>query len=415
MNALSHSPSLAQTPAPSPPPARLRRRLVKLGLAVVLLAGAGLGGSWWWSVGRFLQETENAYVQGDVAVLGFRVDGHVQAIRVADNQRVARGDVLLELDPALYQARAAQAEASLADAAGAVTTLGEQLALQAAQVHVSEAVLAQARAEQGRANADAQRYQGLAAQGWSSRQTEERARADGLKAAAAIASAEAQLAVAHQQVAVLHAQGRQAEARRDQAEAALRLARIDLAQTVLRAPFDGLVGNRAAQLGQYVRPGQNLIAVAPPPERQWVVANFKETQLARFHPGTPVRVRVDALGGLELHGRVDSLAPATGSLFSLLPPENATGNFTKIVQRVPVRVVLDGAAASQLALLRPGLSVVAEADTRADPTAPRGTFGALGTTLARLLASPAQALPAPTLPTQAPPTQALPTQARTTP
>ncbi len=387
MNAMAPSPTTAATKPPRP----LRGRLVKLGLAALLLGGAVLGGSWWWSVGRFMEQTENAYVQGDVASLAFRVDGNVLAIRVADNQRVARGDVLLELDPALYQARVAQAEASLADAAGGIATLGEQLSLQAAQVGVSQALLAQASAEQSRASSDARRYQGLAAQGWSSRQTEERARADGLKAAAAIGSAEAQLAAARQQMVVLQAQARQAEARRDQAAATLRLAQIDLGQTVLRAPFDGIVGNRAAQLGQYVRPGQNLIAVAPPPERQWVVANFKETQLARFRPGMPVRVKVDALGGLELRGRIDSLAPATGSLFSLLPPENATGNFTKIVQRVPVRVALHAEDAARLALLRPGLSVEAEADTRDDPTASRSSFGALGTTLAGLFGTRAHA------------------------
>ena len=389
MNAMA--PVSSTSTAPATPPGGLRRKLVRLSLAGLLLGGVALGGSWWWSVGRFLEQTENAYVQGDVAMLAFRVDGNVGAIRVADNQRVVRGDVLLELDPALYRARVAQAEASLADATGAIATLAEQLALQAAQVTVNQALLAQAGAEQARASADARRYQGLAAQGWSSRQTEERARADGLKAAAAIGSAEAQLAAARQQMVVLQAQARQAEARRDQAAATLRLAQIDLEQTVLRAPFDGIVGNRAAQLGQYVRPGQNLIAVAPPPERQWVVANFKETQLARFRPGMPVRVTVDALDGLELHGRIDSLAPATGSLFSLLPPENATGNFTKIVQRVPVRVALDAADAARLALLRPGLSVVAEADTRDDPTASRSTFGALGTTLAHVFGGPARA------------------------
>ena len=389
MNAMA--PVSSTSTAPATPPSGLRRKLVRLSLAGLLLGGVALGGSWWWSVGRFLEQTENAYVQGDVAMLAFRVDGNVGAIRVADNQRVVRGDVLLELDPALYRARVAQAEASLADATGAIATLAEQLALQAAQVTVNQALLAQAGAEQARASADARRYQGLAAQGWSSRQTEERARADGLKAAAAIGSAEAQLAAARQQMVVLQAQARQAEARRDQAAATLRLAQIDLEQTVLRAPFDGIVGNRAAQLGQYVRPGQNLIAVAPPPERQWVVANFKETQLARFRPGMPVRVTVDALDGLELHGRIDSLAPATGSLFSLLPPENATGNFTKIVQRVPVRVALDAADAARLALLRPGLSVVAEADTRDDPTASRSTFGALGTTLAHVFGGPARA------------------------
>ncbi|MFO1024382.1 MAG: HlyD family secretion protein [Acetobacteraceae bacterium] len=338
----------------------------------LVLIGMVLGGAWYWSVGRFLEGTDNAYIQGDIAVLGAQVDGHVAAIHVTDNQAVKAGDKLIELDGATWRATLAQSEGSLAEATAALTTLREQITAQDAQIAVATAQAAQVQAEQERAVSDARRYDTLSGQGFASRQVYERAVADQRKAAANLAAATAQALAARRQRSVLEAQLVQAEARRVQAEAAVARARADLANTVIRAPFDGIVGNRAAQLGQYVRPGQQLIAVAPPPERLWVTANFKETQLHRVRSGQPVLVTVDALPGLELQGHVESLAPATGALFSLLPPENATGNFTKIVQRVPVRVALDGAEAGKLALLRPGLSVQAEIDTRADPSQPRG-------------------------------------------
>ncbi|MDI3306641.1 MAG: HlyD family secretion protein [Acetobacteraceae bacterium] len=348
---------------------------------LLLLLGGGLVANWWWQVGRFLESTDNAYVQGDIAVLGPRIEGHVAAIRVADNQRVQAGEPLIELDERLWRARLAEAEASLAEAEAAIATNRRQVEQQKAQIGAAAAQLDQARAEQVRAAADARRAGDLVGSGWTSRQAAERAIADQRKADGAVAAAQAQLAVAQQQLDVLQAALRQQEARRDSAAAALARARIDLENTIIRAPFDGLVGNRAAQLGQFVRPGQQLIAVAPLPERQWVVANFKETQLARFRPGQPVRLTLDALPGVELTARIDSLAPATGALFSLLPPENATGNFTKIVQRVPVRLTLNPEEAARISLLRPGLSVVAEVDTRDDPTAPRGLFAAAAASL----------------------------------
>ncbi|TCZ59833.1 HlyD family secretion protein [Roseicella aquatilis] len=376
MTALSDSkPAPPQvTPAQATPtrPRPSRKRQLRLPLLLLAAGGAVLGGAWYWHVGRFLESTDNAYVQGDIAVLSARVDGHVAAIRVADNQAVRAGDTLIELDGATWRAALAQAEASLAGARAAQATLRQQIEAQEAQIAVAEAQAAQARAEQERAAADARRYDTLSGQGYSSRQAYEHALADQRKAAASVAAATAQGTAARKQRGVLEAQLVEAGARQAQAEAALTRARVDLENTVIRAPFDGIVGNRAAQLGQYVTPGRQLIAVSPPPERQWVVANFKETQLHRVRNGQPVTVTVDAIPDLELHGRVESLAPATGSLFSLLPPENATGNFTKIVQRVPVRVALDPAEAAKLALLRPGLSVEAEIDTRDDPSAPRG-------------------------------------------
>ena len=349
---------------------------MRLPLLVLLLGGAALAANWWLMVGRWLESTDNAYLQGDIAVLAPRIEGHVVTIRVGDHQKVRAGDALIELDQGLWQARLAEAEANLAESSAGIGTYRRQVVQQRAQIESTEAQLDQARAEQVRAAADGRRAGELVGAGWTSRQTAERAVADQRKAEAATAAAFAQVAVARQQLDVLQAMLVQQEARRDQVAATVARARIDLGNTVIRAPFDGIVGNRGVQLGQFVRTGQQLIAVAPPPERQWVTANFKETQLPRFRPGQPVRLKLDALPGLELRARIDSVAPATGALFSLLPPENATGNFTKIVQRVPVRLTLDADAALDLAMLRPGLSVVAEVDTRDDPAAPRGLWSA---------------------------------------
>ena len=377
MNALSETKPVLPPGTAAQPRQRAWRRL-RIPLLVLLLVAVVLVGNWWLLVGRWLESTDNAYVQGDIAVLGARIEGHVAAIRVADNQRVAAGDPLIELDGALWRARLAEAGASLAEAQAAIGSNRQQVLQQKTQIDAAEAQVAQARAEQVRAAADARRTGELVGSGWTSRQANDRAVSDIHKADALVAAATAQFAAARQQLDVLQAALAQQEARRDQAAAALDRARIDLDNTIIQAPFAGIAGNRGAQLGQFVRTGQALIAVAPPPERLWVLANFKETQLPRFRAGQPVRLTLDAMPGLLLQGRVDSLAPATGALFSLLPPENATGNFTKVVQRVPVRIALDPAEATQVALLRPGLSVAAEVDTRDDPAAPRGLFAVAG-------------------------------------
>ncbi|PZW39266.1 membrane fusion protein (multidrug efflux system) [Humitalea rosea] len=330
-------------------------------------------------VGSFLESTDNAYVQGDIVVLGPRIEGDVIAIDVADNQRVTAGQPLIRLEDRDWRARRDAAAAGLAEAEAAIGTYAAQIDQQRAQIAAAEAQLGTAQAEQARAAADASRYGSLATSGYGSRENAERTLADRRKADANVLAAQANIQAAQATLPVIESQARAARARRDTAAAQLVLAESDLANTVIRAPFDGIVGNRAAQIGAHVRVGQNLIAVAPPPDRQWVVANFKETQVARMHPGQPVTLSVDAHGAAALHGHVDSLAPATGSQFSLLPPENATGNFTKIVQRVPVRIALD--AGQDPSILRPGLSVEAEVDTRADPTAPRGVFGAAAAVL----------------------------------
>ncbi|MBS7810789.1 HlyD family secretion protein [Roseococcus pinisoli] len=354
----------------------LFRRLRPLLILVVLL-GAALGGNWWFRVGRHMESTDNAYVQGDIVQLGARIEGDVAAILVADNQRVEEGQPLIQLEDRDWRARRDAAAAALAQAEAGITTGRAQIEQQRAQITSAEAQIAQADAERVRATADSTRYGSLAQSGFGSRENAERTLADRRKAEANVASAQASAAAAQAALPVLEGQLATAEGRRAEATAQLALAESNLAYTVIRAPFSGIVGNRSAQVGAHVRPGQNLIAVAPPPERQWVVANFKETQLHRMRPGQPVTLSLD-VGG-ELHGHVESLAPATGALFSLLPPENATGNFTKIVQRVPVRIALN--PGQDPALLRPGLSVEARVDMRADPSAPSSLLGAAAATI----------------------------------
>lgn len=367
----------AALPPPAPPRRPVRWVLLRVVPVVVVLAAA-IAGIWYWRTGRFLIETDDAYVQGDISVLAARISADVAAIAVADNQSVKAGDLLIQLDRQDLSNARDQAAASLAEAEAAIATLATQQAQQQAQIDAAQAQIEQARAEQTRAVAEARRTQALVGGGYASRQSADQVVADSRKAEAAVTAAQAQLSVQRQTLGVLAAQARQAEARRAQAAAALAQAETNLSYTEIRAPVDGIAGNRAAQLGQHVQPGQQLIAVAPAAARLYVVANFKETQLARMTPGQPVEVTVDAIPGAVFHARVDSFAPATGSQFSLLPPENATGNFTKIVQRVPVKLVLkQGQDPAALARLRPGLSVVAEVDARADPDAPRGVLAAL--------------------------------------
>jgi membrane fusion protein, multidrug efflux system len=387
--------AIVEKPLPTPAdtqtrvaPQRVRARLRRLwrpaaGLTVAI--GIGVTASWWFTEGRYIESTDNAYLQGDIAVLGPRIEGDVAAIKVSDNQRVHAGDPLIELDPADWQARLTQAAAASAEAIAAIETAQRQVGQQQATIEAAQAAIAVAQAEQTRAGADAGRSRALVSGGWASRQSDDQATAAARKADASLASAQAQKAAAEQQLAVFQAQVAQAKARQQSAAAAVQLAQNNLAYTVIRAPFDGIVGNRAAELGQHVQPGAQLIAVAPPPGQLYVVANFKETQLRAMHAGMKVRLIPDIDSSAAVDGRVDSLAPATGALFSLLPPENATGNFTKVVQRVPVKITLDPAEAAHAGWLRAGLSVTAEVDTRGPDAERLGLFGAAAATLGQML------------------------------
>lgn len=358
------------------PRVRLSRKACVAGATVLVAVAAVACGAHWWRVGRFVESTDDAYVRADVVTVSPRVAGHIAQVSVADNQAVHRGDVLLRLDDRDYRARVqrAQAEVAAAEAAvqaqtGAVAALDAEIARQADVIAQARAEAAGAAADAVRRTSDATRYRDLLADDATSRQRWEQSDADARKARATLAQAEAGLRVQSEQAQVLlrrRDQGQaaiaQAEAGLATAKAALALAQLDLEHTVIRAVRDGTVGQRAARAGQYVEPGAPLLALVPLDD-VYVVANFKETQITRMRAGQSVEVDVDAYPGHPLHGVVDGFAPGSGAQFALLPPDNATGNFTKIVQRVPVKIRLD--AAGGASALRPGLSVVARIDTRA--------------------------------------------------
>ncbi len=387
MNAIAEKPSSVEdkqsvrTEAKKPTKSGVRGKVLRLLLLAVVLIGAVLTANWWFTEGRYIESTDNAYIQGDIAVLGPRIDGDVTAIHVADNQAVHAGDPLITLDPTDWQARLDQARGTAAEAEAAAVTARQQIEQARSAIAQADAMVAQAQAEVTRAAAEAGRSSSLVGAGWTSRQANDTAVAAARKADASLASAQAQRASATDALSVARAQAEQADARRVTTQAAVRLAESNLSYTVIRAPFDGTVGNRAAQLGQHVQVGQQLIAITPPPRQLYVTANFKETQLRHMHPGQKVLLTPDIDSGATVTGHVDSLAPATGALFSLLPPENATGNFTKVVQRVPVKILIDPADADKSGWLRAGLSVTAEVDTRGQDAQRLGFFGAAAATL----------------------------------
>jgi membrane fusion protein (multidrug efflux system) len=338
----------------------LRRRWLFMGAGLIVLAGAAWYGERWWTVGRFIETTDDAYVGGDITVIAPKVSGFIARVAVTDNQVVHKGDLLVTLDDRDYRAALAQADAAVAGARAALANLDATRRLQQATIAEAAAGIAAADAETARTKADQQRFRQLAAAAVASHQTFEQADASYKEAFASGARARAALDAAQRQLEVIETEKQQAQATLAGALAAEDSARLDLGYTELRAPIDGVVGNRSAHTGAYATIGAELISIVPA-EGLWVDANFKENQLATMTPGQPATIEADVLPGRVFHGHVASLAPATGAEFSVLPAENATGNFTKIVQRVPVRIRLDGAA-GRLGLLRPGLSVTASVD-----------------------------------------------------
>ncbi|MBR0665434.1 HlyD family secretion protein [Roseomonas hellenica] len=311
--------------------------------------------------------TDNAFVRGEVTPISPKVAGYIAELGVRDNQAVQAGDILFRIDDADYRARVAQAAAALEGRRAAIDNLATRLELQRAAIEQAAAVLQGAEAEAYRAQRDFTRQRQLTRDGWASQSRGDQAESESLRAEARVAEARANLTGARRQLAVLDSQRPQLEADRDAAAAALRLAEIDLESTVVRAPVDGWVGERQVRLGQYVRPGTQLIAVVA--REIWIVANFKETQLPGITPGAAATITVDGVPGIRFTGTVDSVSPASGAQFALLPPDNATGNFTRIAQRVPVRINLRGSEA-ELARLRPGLSAIVSVTGAAAPDAP---------------------------------------------
>jgi membrane fusion protein (multidrug efflux system) len=336
------------------------RRFALYGLALLIGLVAASYGHQWWTVGRFVESTDDAYVGGDVTVIAPKVAGFIAEVAVTDNQAVHAGDLLVKLDDRDYRAALAKATAAVAAQEATLANLDATRRLQESMIAQAEAEVAAAEAEVARSRFDVVRYSRLASDQYASLQRFQQADADNKKAIAAVEKARAALAAAQRRLDVIDTQKQQARAALDQAIAERDLARLNLSYTELRAPIDGVVGNRSARAGAYAMVGAQLISLVPA-HGLWVDANFKESQLAHIRPGLPASVEADVLPGRVFHGHIASLAPATGASFSVLPPENATGNFTKIVQRVPVRIHLDDEA-STLGNLRPGLSVTAAVD-----------------------------------------------------
>jgi membrane fusion protein (multidrug efflux system) len=352
--------------APADKPGWSRKRLVIAAVLLAVLAGGGYEGYGWWTNGRFMVSTDDAYVQADITILAAKASGYVASVEVENNARVESGQVIARLDDVDYRLAVQAAQDKLATQQSAITRIGRQIEAAEAATTQADAQIAAARADAERSVADYQRQLQLSQSDFASRARLEQAKADRDRAAANVKGAEAALVAARANVAVLKAQQGEAERLASEYRTALARAERDLSFTVIRAPVAGVLGNRAVEVGAYVQPGTRLGALVPLSSVH-VDANFKETQLASIRPGETVEIEVDAFGGRHFSGRIESVAPASGATFSLLPPENATGNFTKIVQRVPVRIALDPEALKD-AVLRPGMSVVARVDTRTAPT-----------------------------------------------
>jgi membrane fusion protein, multidrug efflux system len=345
---------------------RRRRRVALAGIALAIAAGAGgWFGYHWWTVGRFMVSTDDAYVQADNTTLAAKVAGYVANIYVADNSFVHAGDVIATIDDGDYRLAVDQARDKVATQQATVERIGRQIVAAGANVDQAKAQLVSAQAGSTRARLEADRQQALAVKQFASQQTLEQAVANRDQADAGINNAQAAVEAAQANVAVLKAQQQEAARTLDELKTAQAKAERDLSFTTIRAPKDGVIGNRAMQVGDYVQPAQRLASVVPL-DAVYIDANFKETQLAHLLPGQKVEISVDALPGRAIAGTVTSVAPASGSVFSLLPTDNATGNFTKIVQRLPVRIRVPLAVTGER-LLRPGMSVVVSVDTRDQP------------------------------------------------
>ncbi|TRX73188.1 HlyD family secretion protein [Pseudomonas mangiferae] len=339
-----------------------KTRTISLAAAAVVVA-AGLYAAFAWLGDGRAQSTDDAYVSADYTVVAPKVSGFVTRVLVDDNQPVHAGQVLAQIDDRDYQAALAAARAQTQVAEARLQDARATLERQAALIEQAQAAVAADQAEQAFAEHELSRHERLAREGAGTVQNAQQARSRIDKARASLARSRASLLATRKQVDVLQAQVASAEGERQHAQAVLDQAQLDLAYTRVTAPIAGTVGQRALRVGAYVTPGTRLLAVVPL-EQAYVVGNFRETQLTDVLPGQPVDIGVDTFSGQVLRGHVDSLAPATGVTFAAVKPDNATGNFTKVVQRIPVKIVLEPGQ-PLLERLRVGMSVVATIDTRA--------------------------------------------------
>jgi membrane fusion protein (multidrug efflux system) len=327
-----------------------------LGLAVIagVFAGADYG-RYYWTTARYLVSTDDAYVDVHSAMLSPKISGYISDVPVNDNQHVKAGDVIARIDPRDYQTALDQAHANVAAAQATIDTLTQQIAQQHLVVEQARQQVASDQAALVYSQQDFQRYTDLERTGYGTVQRAQQAQSDIVQKQAKLDSDKTGIASAEKQIAVLQAELEQARAALAQQQANEHQAELNLGYTTITAPFDGTIGVRNIQIGQYVQAGTQLMAVVPL-QSVYITANYMETQLTHVHAGQPVTINVDTYDGTVVHGHVESLAPASGQQFALLPPDNATGNFTKIVQRIPVKIAVD-ASDPLVGRLRPGMSV----------------------------------------------------------
>ena len=342
------------------------RRALKRGIvAILILAGSVAAARWgynYWRIGQFEVSTDDAYIKTDYTTIAPKVSGYVAEVMVGDNQPVKAGQILARIDDRDYRTALDQANADVAAADAAVKNFDAQISLQQAEIGQAKATAAAMRASLAFAQADSDRYRDLVKTGAGTMQRAQQTRASLDQITAQVQRDEAAVTAAERKIDVLVTARAQARAQADRARALHRQAAQNVGYTTIVAPVDGTVGARSLRIGQYVTPGMQLMAVVPL-HAAYIVANYKETQLAHVHSGQKVRISVDGLPGLALTGHVDSVSPASGLEFALLPPDNATGNFTKIVQRIPVKIVIDEDPA-RVGRLRSGMSVIPVINTK---------------------------------------------------
>ena len=354
-----------QSPTPSSPPSRHAWPLKLapwLACAIAIGAVAYTVSNWdAWTSSRAIQSTQNAFVKSEPAVLSARVSGYVRGLPVTDYQPVKAGDLIAEIGSDDYAVKVKAAEASLARAQAVLDNLRNEEAQQRATIAQAEASLRSAEARLAQSRQDYDRKAQLVKNGIVSQKAVDDAKADLIAATASREAAAAALTLAQRQLDTLAGERAQRMADRDAAAASLASARLELGYTRIIAPFDGVIGRRSVQIGSLVAPGTQIVTIVPL-AHPYVIANYKETQLKNVRAGQPVGVTVDALPGFHFRGRVEQIAPMSGNESSLIPTDNATGNFTKVVQRIPVRIELDPVQAD-IALLRPGMSAETRIDT----------------------------------------------------
>ena len=346
--------------APTTPNKPIRSRIIRFTILAAVLATAGYYGYQYWTIGRFEVSTDDAYVQADMSVIGNKLAGYVTELPFADNSAVKKGDVIARFDSSDYELALASARARVETQAASVATIAQQIVAQQAQIKAAESQLTSAQANEQTAAIVQARASDLLKSKVGTQQTMDTTTGALLTARASVDTATANLEAAKAQVGILNAQSKAAEKQLEELNIAVKKAENDLNYTDVKAPFDGILANRAVELGQFVGAGSRLMALVPVQDA-YIQANFKETQLTNIHPGQKAEITVDAFTDEKIEGVVESIAPASGADFSLLPPENATGNFTKITQRFPVKIALPAGAGAKL---RSGLSVSVTIDSR---------------------------------------------------